>query len=55
VKTVLVAGNEITGVDPDLLDLCDEMLFIPMRGNKRSFNVAVAFAVAAFTLSSQGK
>jgi tRNA G18 (ribose-2'-O)-methylase SpoU len=54
-KVVLVTGNEVTGVDPDLLDLCDEILFIPMRGNKKSFNVAVAFAVAAFTLSSQDK
>jgi tRNA G18 (ribose-2'-O)-methylase SpoU len=49
-KSVLVVGNEVTGVDPDLLDLCDEILFIPMSGNKKSFNVAVAFAVAAFTL-----
>lgn len=45
-KIVLVAGNEITGVDPDLLGLCDQIFFIPMRGDKRSFNVAVAFAVA---------
>jgi 23S rRNA (guanosine2251-2'-O)-methyltransferase len=45
-KIVLVAGNEITGVDPDLLSLCDQVFFIPMRGDKRSFNVAVAFAVA---------
>jgi len=54
-RIVLVTGNEVTGVDPDLLDLCDKVLFIPMSGNKKSFNVAVAFAVAAFTLSSQDK
>jgi 23S rRNA (guanosine2251-2'-O)-methyltransferase len=42
----LIAGNEVTGIDPDLLNLCDEILFIPMRGNKKSFNVAVAFAMA---------
>ena len=45
-KIVLVTGNEVTGVDPDLLDLCDQILFIPMSGNKKSFNVAVAFAIA---------
>jgi 23S rRNA (guanosine2251-2'-O)-methyltransferase len=47
---ILVVGNEITGVDPELLDLCDQILYIPMRGEKRSFNVAVAFSIAAFAL-----
>jgi tRNA G18 (ribose-2'-O)-methylase SpoU len=49
---ILVVGNEITGVDPDLLGLCDEIFHIPMRGRKKSFNVAVAFAIAAFTLTT---
>lgn len=48
--TVLVIGNEVTGVDPGLLKLCDEILYIPMHGQKRSFNVAVAFGVAAYAL-----
>lgn len=39
---VLIVGNEITGVDPDLLDMCDEIFYIPMRGEKKSFNVAIA-------------
>jgi tRNA G18 (ribose-2'-O)-methylase SpoU len=42
----LIVGNEITGVDPALLDLCDKILYIPMRGEKRSLNVEVAFGVA---------
>jgi 23S rRNA (guanosine2251-2'-O)-methyltransferase len=49
---VLIIGNEVTGVDPGLLKLCDEILYIPMHGQKRSFNVAVAFGVAAYTLRS---
>ncbi|MFZ5911174.1 MAG: RNA methyltransferase [Chloroflexota bacterium] len=49
-NTVLVVGNEVTGVDPELLDLCDQIMHIPMRGNKRSLNVEVAFAIAAYTL-----
>jgi 23S rRNA (guanosine2251-2'-O)-methyltransferase len=49
----LVVGNEITGVDPELLDLCDDILVIPMHGEKKSFNVAVAFGIAAFALSNQ--
>lgn len=49
-RAVLIVGNEVTGVDPDLLDLCDAIYYIPMRGEKKSFNVAIAFAVAAFAL-----
>jgi 23S rRNA (guanosine2251-2'-O)-methyltransferase len=48
--TVLIIGNEVTGVDPGLLKLCDEILYIPMHGQKRSFNVAMAFGVAAYAL-----
>ena len=51
--TALVIGNEVTGVDPDLLDLSDDILFIPMHGEKKSFNVAVAFGIAAFALDFQ--
>ena len=47
---ILIVGNEVTGVDPEILDLCDLILYIPMRGRKRSFNVEVAFAIAAFQL-----
>jgi tRNA G18 (ribose-2'-O)-methylase SpoU len=47
---VLVAGNERTGVDPDLLALCDRVIWIPMQGQKESLNVAVAFSIAAYTL-----
>jgi tRNA G18 (ribose-2'-O)-methylase SpoU len=46
VPITLIVGNEITGVDPALLDLCDKILYIPMRGEKRSLNVEVAFGVA---------
>ena len=48
---VLIVGNEVTGVDPELLDLCDEIFHIPMRGEKKSFNVAIAFGVAAYALT----
>lgn len=47
---VLIVGNEVTGVDPELLDLCNEIYFIPMRGEKKSFNVAMAFSIAAYAL-----
>jgi len=49
-KAVLILGSEVTGVDPDLLKMADEIISIPMRGGKRSFNVSVAFAIAAYAL-----
>jgi len=50
-KTVLIVGNEVTGVDPGLLDLCDEIFYIQMRGEKKSFNVGIAFGIAAYALN----
>lgn len=50
--SVLIVGNEIAGVDPDLLDLCDEIVTIPMHGGKKSLNAAMAFAVAAYALTA---
>ncbi len=50
--TVLIVGNEVTGVDPELLNLCEKIFFIPMRGEKKSFNAAVAFGIAAYALSA---
>ncbi|HLO14269.1 MAG TPA: RNA methyltransferase [Anaerolineales bacterium] len=50
---VLIVGNEVTGVDPELLDLCDQIFYIPMQGEKQSFNVAIAFSIAAYTLHAQ--
>ena len=49
----LIVGNEVTGVDPGLLDVCDDILYIPMRGEKKSFNVAVAFGIAAYALTNK--
>ena len=49
-RRVLIVGNEVTGVDPELLELCDTIYYIPMRGQKRSFNVAIAFGIAAYAL-----
>ena len=49
---VLIAGSEVTGVDPELLDLSVEIFYIPMRGEKKSFNVAMAFSIAAYALSN---
>ena len=49
---VLIVGGELAGVDPGLLDLCEDVLFIPMYGSKGSLNASVAFGIAAYWLIS---
>lgn len=48
---VLVVGNEVSGIDPDILALCDQSVWIPMAGYKKSLNVAVAFGIAVYHLT----
>jgi len=47
---VLVIGNELAGIDPGVLAICDRVLYIPMGGRKESLNVVVAFGIAAYYL-----
>ncbi len=47
---VLVVGNELTGVDPGILSLCERVVSLPMLGMKGSLNVAVAFGIAVYTI-----
>lgn len=49
-KTALIVGNEVGGIEPEVLNLCDKIIEIPMRGEKESLNVAVATGVAVFKL-----
>jgi 23S rRNA (guanosine2251-2'-O)-methyltransferase len=44
---LLVAGNEQSGVDPELLSMSDQVIYLPMSGKKTSLNIAVAVGVAA--------
>jgi 23S rRNA (guanosine2251-2'-O)-methyltransferase len=50
-RVALIVGSEVTGVDPGLLALADKVVYLPMHGQKRSFNVAVAFGAAAFAIN----
>jgi len=49
----LVVGNELCGVDPAVLEECDLVLRLPMRGGKCSLNVSVAFGALALWLSGR--
>ena len=47
---LLVAGNEVGGVDPGIMDLCERVVYLPMQGVKKSLNVATAFGIAVYWL-----
>jgi|SRR5579872_1327020 len=47
-KSVLIVGNEVSGISTKILNNCDVVAEIPMRGIKESLNVSVAFGVALF-------
>lgn len=49
-KVLFVMGNEVLGVDKKILELCDDVVEIPMKGEKESLNVSVAYGVALFRI-----
>lgn len=42
---VIILGNEGHGISNDTIDMCDDTVFIPMKENTESLNVATASAV----------
>lgn len=46
----LVLGNEVKGISPEALALCDQAVEIPMAGTKHSFNVSVAAGILMWEL-----
>ncbi len=45
---VIIAGNEISGIDDEVLELSDFSIEIPMYGVKHSLNVSVAVGIAVY-------
>ncbi len=47
-KICLVFGNEVTGVDEEILPYIDDFVEIPQYGHKHSLNVSVTVGVALY-------
>lgn len=47
-NVALLMGREVEGVEPEILAICDGALEIPMFGQKESFNVVQAAAMALY-------
>lgn len=50
-KYALIFGNEVNGVDQDVLDLCDGCIEIPQFGMKHSFNIAVSAGIVLWEVN----
>jgi len=51
-RLALVVGSEVGGLEKAVLELCDVHLQIPMSGQKESFNVSIAAAIALYHLKN---
>jgi TrmH family RNA methyltransferase len=45
----MLMGNEQAGLTAPLMDMCDQLIKIPMQGRSDSLNLAVATGVALYT------
>ncbi len=46
----IVLGNELTGIDDEIISQCDDAIEIPMYGIKHSLNVSVATGIVLYEL-----
>lgn len=47
----LIVGNEGSGIRPELLGFIDQNIYIPMKGQTESLNVAIAASILMFHLN----
>ena len=50
VPVALIFGNEVEGVQQDVIDVCDDVIEIPQFGTKHSFNVSVSAGIVLWEL-----
>jgi 23S rRNA (guanosine2251-2'-O)-methyltransferase len=53
-KLAIVVGREAEGLEPEIIGMCDLALEIPMLGQKESFNVVQAAAMALYHCRYRG-
>ena len=54
-RLALVFGNEVKGVQQEVVDQCDLSLEIPQYGTKHSFNISVSVGIVLWDLFSKLK
>ena len=54
-KLALIFGNEVKGVNQEVVNLCDQTIEIPQFGTKHSFNIAVSAGIVLWDLFNKLK
>jgi len=54
-KLALIFGNEVKGVQQEVVNLCDKTIEIPQYGTKHSFNIAVSAGIVLWDLFNKLK
>ena len=54
-RIALIVGREVEGIEPEVINQADKTVFIPMYGQKESFNVVQAAAMALYHLRFTGQ
>lgn len=49
-KSAYIFGNEVDGVDDEILKYCDNAIEIPQEGTKHSLNVSISAGIVMFNL-----
>jgi tRNA G18 (ribose-2'-O)-methylase SpoU len=49
-KSAYIFGNEVDGVDDDVLQYCDAAVEIPQEGTKHSLNVSISAGIVMYHL-----
>jgi len=52
-KIALLLGEEVEGINDSLRSMCDDLVEIPMYGQKESFNVSVATGIALYAFTTK--
>ena len=47
----LIVGNEGSGISKEIMTLIDQNIYIPMKGQSESLNVAIAASIIMFHLN----
>ena len=52
-KIILILGNEKQGISPEIAEICDNTIYIPMVGMVESFNISVAASICLYEVFKQ--
>ncbi|MCK9416562.1 MAG: RNA methyltransferase [Candidatus Dojkabacteria bacterium] len=52
-ELAILLGHEKKGIDDAILDKCDEVIMVPMRGHKESLNVANCASIVLYEITRE--